>query len=77
MCSGFRHLAAACDLIGIDEESENKNISTKPAALILFNPVIDNGPGGYGYERIGNKYLEISPLHNVKRRCANYSVLRD
>jgi dienelactone hydrolase len=37
---------------------------------VLFNPVIDNGPGGYGYERIGERYLEISPLHNIKKGAA-------
>ncbi|HTN19167.1 MAG TPA: alpha/beta hydrolase fold domain-containing protein [Pelobium sp.] len=61
------HLAAACDLLAIDEDN---SISTKPAALVLFNPVIDNGPGGYGYERIGNRYMEISPLHNIKAGAA-------
>lgn len=64
------HLAAACDLITIDEKEDDKNISTKPAALVLFNPVIDNGPSGYGYERIGERYLEISPLHNIKKGAA-------
>jgi acetyl esterase/lipase len=33
---------------------------------VLFNPVIDNGPGGYGYERIGNAYKDFSPLHNIR-----------
>ena len=33
---------------------------------MLFNPVIDNGPGGYGYERIGDAYKNFSPLHNIK-----------
>ena len=32
---------------------------------MLFNPVIDNGPGGYGYERIGKEYKKFSPLHNI------------
>ncbi len=34
---------------------------------MLFNPVIDNGPGGYGYERIGDEYKDFSPLHNIKQ----------
>ena len=37
-----------------------------PNALVLYNPVIDNGPGGYGYERIGNKYKRFSPIHNIE-----------
>jgi len=60
------HLAAGCDLLQLDEAGEDLTISTKPAALVLFNPVFDNGPGGYGFERIGERYPEISPIHNIK-----------
>ncbi|MET3114305.1 acetyl esterase [Pedobacter sp. CG_S7] len=60
------HLAAACDLLNVDEAGDDLAISTKPVALVLFNPVFDNGPGGYGYERIGEGYPEISPIHNIK-----------
>ncbi|MEN8230997.1 MAG: alpha/beta hydrolase fold domain-containing protein [Bacteroidota bacterium] len=60
------HLAAAAAIIkGFNEESDDLSTSSVPDALILFNPVIDNGPGGYGYERIGNKYKDFSPLHNI------------
>lgn len=61
------HLAAATALVsGYDEESDDASISCVPDALVLFNPVIDNGPGGYGYERIGDAYKEFSPLHNIE-----------
>ncbi len=61
------HLAAAAASIeDFNEDTDNLNISPIPNALILFNPVIDNGPGGYGFERIGNKYKDFSPLHNIK-----------
>lgn len=61
------HLAAATALIdGYNEESDDLSISSIPNALVLFNPVIDNGPGGYGFERIGEDYLSFSPLHNVR-----------
>lgn len=59
------HLAAATALISGFNGKENPEISTQPAALVLFNPVIDNGPGGYGYERIGAQYKDFSPLHNL------------
>jgi len=60
------HLAAATALIeGFNEESDDLSISPVPNALILFNPVIDNGPGGYAFERIGMKYKDFSPLHNI------------
>lgn len=62
------HLAAATALIkDYNEDSDNKAISCKPNALVLFNPVIDNGPGGYGYERIGDEYKSFSPLHNIQK----------
>lgn len=61
------HLAAACAVIeGFNEEGEDRSVSCIPNALVLFNPVFDNGPGGYGYDRIGEAYKEFSPLHNLK-----------
>ncbi len=61
------HLAAATALIDdYNEKSENLSVSAIPNALVLFNPVIDNGPGGYGFERIGEAYKNFSPLHNIK-----------
>ncbi len=61
------HLAAATALIqDYNEDTDDMNVSCIPDALVLFNPVIDNGPGGYGYERIGADYKEFSPLHNIK-----------
>jgi acetyl esterase/lipase len=61
------HLAAATALTdGYNEETDNLSVSCIPNALILFNPVIDNGPGGYGYDRIGDAYKSFSPLHNIK-----------
>jgi len=60
------HLAAAAgNIVGLEEPGEQLKISSKPNALVLFNPVFDNGPDGYGYERIGERYPEISPLHNI------------
>ena len=61
------HLAAATAVIdGFTEADEDHSVSCIPDALVLFNPVFDNGPGGYGYERIGEQYKEFSPLHNLK-----------
>lgn len=62
------HLAAATAMItGYDEATDDLSISCKPNALALFNPVIDNGPAGYGYNRIGADYKDFSPLHNVEK----------
>lgn len=37
----------------------------RPVALILFNPVIDNSPEGYGADRLGPEWRSYSPIHNV------------
>ena len=60
------HLAAACALVsGYDAPADDTSVNPRPDALILYNPVIDNGPGGYGYDRIGPAYPEFSPLHRI------------
>ncbi|MGB2273593.1 MAG: alpha/beta hydrolase, partial [Flavicella sp.] len=61
------HLAAACGIIpGINETTDDMNISAVPTALILFNPVYDNSQNGYGYRAISGRVNEISPLHNIR-----------
>lgn len=62
------HLAAAAAMVdGLEEPDESAEISPRPNALVLFNPVFDNGPEGYGYDRVGGetRFREISPLHNI------------
>lgn len=62
------HLASATALIErYSETTDDLSISAIPNALVLFNPVIDNGPGGYGHERIGDAYKDFSPLHNIRK----------
>jgi len=62
------HLAAATALVdGYNESGDDLSVSCIPNALVLFNPVIDNGPGGYGFERIGEQYKSFSPLHNIRK----------
>jgi len=55
------HVAAATgNLPGLDSKEEDKNVSSKPNALLLFNPIYDNGPKGYGHSRYnhaGKKFL--------------------
>ena len=61
------HIAAAAAMVpGLDDPSDDMSISPRPDALVLFNPVFDNGPEGYGFERIGDRYREISPIHNIR-----------
>lgn len=60
------HLAAFCGLVeGKDDPNDEFSISPKPNAMILYNPVFNNGPGQYGYTRVGEHYKEFSPAHNI------------
>lgn len=44
------HLAAAAfNIIYINDPKDAINVSAKTNVLVLFNPVIHNGPDGYGY----------------------------
>lgn len=63
------HVAATtgiCD--GLDDEAEqDSKISSRANALLLFNPVYDNGPDGYGHDRVKKWYPAISPAHNISK----------
>lgn len=62
------HIAAATALItGFNAENEDISISCRPNALVLFNPVIDNGPKGYGYDRVKTYWKTFSPLNNISK----------
>ena len=34
---------------------------------MLFNPVYNNGPGGYGHDRVKEYWEAISPAHNISK----------
>lgn len=61
------HVAAAagiCD--GLDDPHDaHPDVSSKPDCLLLFNPVYDNGPAGYGHDRVKPWFPAISPAHNI------------
>lgn len=62
------HLAAAtafCD--NINNPEDDLTVSSVPQALILFNPVIDNSPEGYGFNRVKEYYEDFSPMQNIKK----------
>lgn len=62
------HIAAAtATLPGMEEDGEDLSVSSKPNALVLFNPVFDNGPSGYGFDRVGGEkgYRRMSPIDNI------------
>lgn len=61
------HLAAFVGMVeGLDDPQDDLQVSPKANALVLFNPVFDNGPdGGWGQQRVGERYKEFSPAHNI------------
>ncbi len=60
------HLAAFTAMVsGLDDPTDNLSVSCKPNALLLFNAVFNNGPGQWGHQRVGERYKEFSPAHNV------------
>ena len=63
------HLAAAAfTSMNINDPKDAIDVSAKPNSLVLFNPVIDNGPEGYGYERIKTWFPDISPMHGITKK---------
>jgi acetyl esterase/lipase/lysophospholipase L1-like esterase len=66
------HLAACAGLAPFREPAA---AHARPAALLLFNPVLDTGPEGFARERVGPAGEEISPLHQVARGAPPTLVL--
>jgi len=61
------HVAAATGICDDFEDPHDKNghVSSKANALLLFNPVYDNSPNGYGHDRVQEQFPAISPAHNI------------
>lgn len=56
------HVAATTGVIaGLDEPGEDLSVSSRPNAMVLFNPATDIA----GIRRWGERALEGSPLHHV------------
>ena len=59
------HVAGATGtLTAFNEEGEDRSISCRPSALVLFNPVFDNGPEGFGHALVRDCWQQISPIDN-------------
>jgi acetyl esterase len=60
------HLAAFTALVpGLDDSADDRKVSCRPDALVLFNPVFNNGPGEWGHERVAGRYRDFSPAHHI------------
>lgn len=62
------HVAAATGTVkGFEHDGEDLAVSSRPNAMVLFNPVYDNSKDGYGYDRVKDYWKEFSPLHNIDK----------
>ncbi|MCA8995488.1 MAG: alpha/beta hydrolase, partial [Planctomycetaceae bacterium] len=60
------HVAVGTALFhDVNAESDPEDISATPNALALFFPVIDTSKDGYGQAKIGDRWRELSPVHQV------------
>ena len=63
------HLAACTAVIeNVNEETDDLSVSSKPMALVLFNPVVDTGKKGYGQEKLAGREFELSPVHHINSK---------
>ena len=51
---------------GFDDPADDRSVPLEAAAFVLFNPVLDNGPDGYGHEMIQADFPAFSPAHNIR-----------
>lgn len=64
------HVAACTGtVVGFEERNENKEISSAPNAMALFNPVVDTTETGWkgGPRQLGERCKEISPIHFIRK----------
>lgn len=66
------HVAACIGIIeGCEEADEDRDISSLPNAMILFNPVLDTTEKGFGASRFElDQQTDLSPCHHVKAGIA-------
>ncbi len=63
--SAGAHLAAGLALFD-DQGGANAPEDYRPAALVLFNPVIDTSRQGFGYGKLRENWEAYSPLHRLQ-----------
>lgn len=61
------HIAAGTALFeGVDEAGEDLSVSSRPEALVLFCPVLDTSPEGYGSGKVGEQWRELSAIERMR-----------
>lgn len=64
--AGGQLAAVAAMINGLNDPNDDLSVSAKANALLMFNGIVDTGPdGGWGYNRVGDRYKEFSPAENV------------
>jgi acetyl esterase len=60
------HLAACCGLLRTSDPVEREaEVSYQPNALVLFNPVVDTTEKGFGKEKVGVRYRDLSVVDHI------------
>jgi acetyl esterase len=67
--SGGHIALSAATFDGFDEPGENTKVSSKPNALVLFNPAVDTSHDTPPVlvQRFGGRGRELSPVHAIRR----------
>ncbi len=61
------HLAVATAMFdAMNDGGDDLKVPPTPNALVLLFPVIDTSTEGYGNAKIGERWKELSPAHNVR-----------
>lgn len=63
--AGGQLAAATAFSQGFDAPDDDLQVTCKPTALVLFVPVIDNGPGGFAHDQVKSYWENFSPMHNI------------
>ena len=74
--SAGAHLAASTALFDdVNASSDDLSIPPTPDVMVLYYPVIDTSIDGYGNEKIGERWKELSPVDNVRENLPPTLVL--
>lgn len=64
--AGGGHVAACTAMCAKIDATPDSLTSSVPNTLVLFNPVYDNSPEGYGHARVKAYWENISPMQNIR-----------
>jgi len=67
--AGAHVILSSAMIEGVEEPGEDRSVNPSPNALVLFSPVVDISPAGFGVDRFSDKKLAnyVSPLRHVEK----------